>query len=54
MQWDLAKTNASMAIFLGKNILGQRDNPEQDGTDAMERLTETVEAIKGAVENENH
>lgn len=27
-QWRLAETNTSMAIFLGKNMLGQSDNPE--------------------------
>ena len=27
-QFKLAETNASMAIFLGKNYLGQRDNIE--------------------------
>ena len=53
-QFELAKHNASVAIFLGKNMLGQKDNPEQDSTDAMDRLTETVEAIKGAVENGKH
>lgn len=26
MQWRLAERNAAMAIFLGKNLLGQRDN----------------------------
>ena len=26
MQWRLAERNAAMAIFLGKNILGQRDS----------------------------
>ena len=25
MQWNLAERNANMAIFLGKNMLGQRD-----------------------------
>lgn len=27
MQFNLAKTSAAMAIFLGKNMLGQRDDP---------------------------
>lgn len=34
-QWDLAKTNATMAIWLGKQYLGQRDNAaelDQDTT----------------------
>ena len=29
-QWKLADTNANMAIFLGKNYLGQRDVQDQD------------------------
>lgn len=31
-QFRLAETSASMAIFLGKNILGQRDNPADEAT----------------------
>nr|DAZ07905.1 MAG TPA: hypothetical protein [Caudoviricetes sp.] len=27
MQWTLARRSAAMAIFLGKNYLGQSDNP---------------------------
>lgn len=29
-QWQLAEKNASMAIFLGKNYLGQSDNPQDN------------------------
>lgn len=29
-QWLLADKNAAMAIFLGKNLLGQRDNLDQN------------------------
>lgn len=29
-QWRLAETNAAMAIFLGKQYLGQSDNPVVD------------------------
>lgn len=29
-QFELAKHNASMAIFLGKQLLGQKDIPEHD------------------------
>lgn len=33
-QWALAKTNAAMAIFLGKQYLGQSDTPvDDDGAD---------------------
>ncbi len=28
-QWKLAEKNTAMAIFLGKNMLGQSDNPEE-------------------------
>ena len=31
-QSRLAETNAAMAIFLGKNYLGQSDQPESGGT----------------------
>lgn len=32
-QWDLAKTNATMAIWLGKQYLGQHDNAGELDTD---------------------
>lgn len=32
-QFQLAKNNANMAIFLGKNYLGQSDKPGGDNTD---------------------
>lgn len=31
-QFQLAKVNAAMAIFLGKQYLGQKDNPEESDT----------------------
>lgn len=36
-QWKLADTSAAMAIFLGKNYLGQSDNPSEMDDDAIER-----------------
>ncbi len=33
MQWQLAERNASMAIFLGKQFLGQTDKVEQSVID---------------------
>lgn len=33
-QWNLAETNAAMAIFLGKNYLGQSDDPKKYEKDA--------------------
>lgn len=35
-QFQLAKVNATMAIFLGKQYLGQKDNPEE--TDTNEKV----------------
>lgn len=32
MQWRLAEKNATMAIFLGKQYLGQRDNVDVNVT----------------------
>ncbi len=32
-QWKLAETNPSMAIFLGKNYLGQSDDPRKYARD---------------------
>ena len=33
MQWKLAQKNASMAIFLGKNYLGQSDEGAKNDDD---------------------
>ncbi len=45
MQWKLAEKNATMAIFLGKNYLGQRDNIELATTD-MSKVDELLNEIK--------
>ena len=47
-QWKLADTNASMAIFLGKNMLGQTDKQEikaEIGADGF------IEALKGGAKD---
>lgn len=46
-QFRLAKKNATMAIFLGKNYLGQRDNIEYSNTEALKKLDEVLERIGG-------
>lgn len=48
-QLELSKKNAAMAIFLGKNWLGQRDSFEFDNTNAMERLDEVLSKIEGVI-----
>lgn len=52
-QWQLAEKSASMAIWLGKQYLGQSDNPttELPGNDAEEdalskAIRETAEALE--------
>ncbi len=37
-QFELAKKNAAMAIFLGKNYLGQRDQHDIVSDEALEKL----------------
>ena len=46
-QIELSKKNAAMAIFLGKNYLGQRDRFEFDNKSALEKLDEVLNEIKG-------
>lgn len=44
-QWQLAEKNAAMAIFLGKQYLGQRDSfPEEQGEN--KQFKEFIEAMK--------
>lgn len=43
-QFRLAEKSASMAIFLGKNYLGQRDNIETEDNAALDKLDEILRA----------
>ena len=47
-QFKLADKSAAMAIFLGKNYLGQKDDPE-DITAIYDKLDELAEKIGGVV-----
>lgn len=56
LQWELAKKhNAAMLIFLGKNILKQRDRFEEETSNAdlamdqARQIKRALEAIEGAV-----
>lgn len=42
IQWKLAKTNPAMAIFLGKQLLGQKDQFGLDHSGKMEVNQNTV------------
>ena len=43
-QFKLAERSASMAIFLGKQYLGQRDHIEIEDTTALDKLDEILKA----------
>lgn len=43
-QFKLSEKSASMAIFLGKNYLGQRDNIEIEDNAALDKLDEILRA----------
>lgn len=44
-QFELAKKNAAMAIFLGKQYLGQKDNVEYEDKEALGRLDAILNGI---------
>jgi len=48
-QLKLSEKSAAMAIFLGKNILGQTDAVRVDNADALHRLDEVLGEIKGVL-----
>lgn len=45
-QWKLSEKNASMAIFLGKQYLGQKDTIEQVDNTQLEKVEELLTKIK--------
>jgi hypothetical protein len=46
-QLRLAEKSAAMAIFLGKNYLGQVDTPESADGETLAKLDEVLKTIKG-------
>lgn len=45
-QFRLAEKNAAMAIFLGKNYLGQRDSLEIEDKESLSKLDEILAGIR--------
>lgn len=45
-QWQLATKSAAMAIFLGKNYLGQTDHVEIADTTALDKLDEIIKEVR--------
>lgn len=52
IQWKHAEKSASMAMFLGKQYLGQRDNVEVSNTDDMNKVKELLQKIETGANNE--
>jgi hypothetical protein len=52
-QLELAKTNASMAIFLGKNYLGQKDSFETVDNSSIEHLDQILKGVRQNAESQN-
>lgn len=50
MQWRLAEKNATMAIFLGKQYLGQRDNPEIENAEALNKARELLGGVESVID----
>ena len=51
-QFNLAKKNAAMAIFLGKNYLGQSDTVEYEDNTALEKLDAILKGVKKNAQQE--
>lgn len=50
MQWRLAEKNAAMAIFLGKQYLGQEDTPERkEDTELLKAAKEILNGVQSAI-----
>ena len=52
-QFKIAEKNASMAIFLGKQYLGQRDVIETDNTHEISKVEELLSKIEKEAKNDN-
>lgn len=46
IQYKLAEKNAAMAIFLGKQYLGQRDNVEVKAPEELNKVTELLNKLE--------
>ena len=52
-QFKLAEKNTSMAIFLGKQYLGQKDIIETDNTKEINKVEELLSKIEKEANNDN-
>ena len=51
-QFELSKKSAAMAIWLGKQYLGQRDNIEYEDKEALDRLDAILEMKRNDAQSE--
>ena len=49
-QFELARKNANMAIWLGKNYLDQRDTPDAADEESLKRARELLEGVDSAID----
>ena len=54
IQFKLAEKSAAMAIFLGKNYLGQKDNIIETDEQTLQAVGEALVKIKRAAEQEDN
>lgn len=50
-QWKLAEKNSTMAIWLGKQYLGQRDNFEEVNNEEIDKAKEIIVSIRKSVDD---
>lgn len=54
-QWKLAQTSSSMAIWLGKQYLGQSNNPTTDDVNTVvDPLSESLQEFAAGLESDPH
>lgn len=53
MQFKLAEKNTSMAIFLGKQYLGQRDDPVENNENSLNEIKDVLVKIKEVADEES-
>ena len=53
MQWKLAEKSYAMAIFLGKQYLGQRDNFDNENNNEITKVEELLNKIKNEANNDS-
>lgn len=51
MQFKIAEKNPTMAIWLGKQYLGQRDNFEETNNEEIEKAKEIIVSIRKSVDD---